>query len=253
MTGDLKNDVALVTGALGVIGRVIVETLKRRGATVIVSDILSGPPGTLRLDVTSEAEWTRAIDGIRREHGRLDILVNCAGIAPMGRIEDTPLAEWRQCQATNVEGIFLSLKAAARLLADSGRNRVGGASVINISSGAADRGAAWTAAYCTSKAAATMLTRVAAVEFAALGYPVRVNAVHPGAVESTMMDSIFESYSKIMGGVPISELRQAINARVPLGRLVDPAEVADAVAFLASAESRFVHGTSIHVDGGYTA
>jgi NAD(P)-dependent dehydrogenase (short-subunit alcohol dehydrogenase family) len=253
MRDDLRSDVALVTGALGVIGRVIVETLRERGATVIVSDILSGPAGTLRLDVTSESEWTRAIDGIRRDHGRLDILVNCAGVAPMGRIEDTSLDEWRRCQATNVEGIFLSLKTAAQLLATSGRNRRGGASVINISSGAADRGAAWTAAYCTSKAAATMLTRTAAVEFAALGYAVRVNAIHPGAVESKMMDDIFESYSKIMGGVPVSELRHGLNARVPLGRLVDPAEVADAVAFLASPDSRFVHGTSIHVDGGYTA
>jgi NAD(P)-dependent dehydrogenase (short-subunit alcohol dehydrogenase family) len=254
MNDDLQGTVALVTGALGDIGQAIGAALGARGVRVITSDIRSdGPPDTLILDVTSESDWRRVINGIRRDHGRLDVLVNCAGVAPVARIEDVTLAEWRACQAVNVDGILLGMKTAVPLLAESGAQRRGGSSIVNISSAGADRGVAMTAAYCTSKAAATMLSRAAAVEFAALGYPVRVNAVHPGPVESTMMSGIFADYSRILGGVPIADLEAGLTARVPLGRLMQPDEVADVVTFLASSASRFVHGTQLNCDGGYTA
>ena len=254
--GDLAGAVALVTGANGDIGTAIVATLAARGATVVRSDLTA--PATddgsfIALDVTSEASWADALAAIEARHGALDILVNNAGIARMARIEAATLADWRLVQQVNVEGMFLGLKLAAPLLARSGPRRAGGASVVNLCSGASDKPSAFSAAYCASKAAARMLTRVAAVEFAALGHAIRVNSVHPGVVESAMMDDILLSFSQIAGGVPVADLRKSVAAGNPMGRFVDPAEVAEAVAFLASPAARFIHGDAIHVDGGYAA
>ena len=171
----------------------------------------------------------------------------------MSRLEDMTLEDWRRCQTINVDGVFLGLKAATPLLRDSGARRRGGAAVINVASGAADHPAAFSAAYCTSKAAVRMLTRTAAVEFAALGYQIRVNSVHPGAVESAMMDRILRRYSDITGGTPVEDLRQAVIKGHPMGRFVEPEEVADAIVFLASGAARYVHGDALHVDGGHAA
>ncbi|WP_083910363.1 SDR family oxidoreductase [Sphingomonas sp. LH128] len=98
-----------------------------------------------------------------------------------------------------------------------------------------------------------MLTRAAAVEFAALKMPIRVNSVHPGVVVSAMMDDILATYSRITGGTPVETLSAGVVAGDPMGRFVEPAEVAEAVAFMASSAARYVHGDAIHVDGGYAA
>ncbi len=255
---DLKGSVAIVTGASGNIGTAICEALGREGVTVVATDILAAPPHPLgseyrQLDVCSEEAWKTLIAGVRADHGRLDILVNNAGIAPMDKLEDTSLEDWRRCQSINVDGIFLGIKQAVGLMRESGPQRRGGSSIINIASGAADKPAAFSSAYCTSKAAVRMLTRNAAVEFGKLGYPVRVNSVHPGVVRSKMFDAIVERYSEITGGVPVDELHAAIRASHPMGRYVEPEEVADTVVFLASGAARFVHGDALHIDGGYAA
>lgn len=255
---DLAGTVALVTGARGNIGIATCRALQREGVTVVASDIGDAPEGFpaaewLPLDVTSEESWESAIAHIRDRHGRLDILVNNAGIAPMSKLEDMSLADWRRCQSVNVDGVFLGMKAALPLLRETGPRRRSGAVIINLASGAADHPAAYSSAYCTSKAAVRMLTRNAAIEFGALGYKVRVNSVHPGAVESAMMDSILQRYSEITGGTPISELHQNVLRSHPLGRFVKPEEVADAIVFLASDAARYVHGDALHVDGGHAA
>ncbi|MFT4054115.1 MAG: SDR family oxidoreductase [Novosphingobium sp.] len=252
----LDGAVALVTGANGDIGAEVCDLLEARGATVVRSDLRAPPEAAgefLTLDVTSEASWVDALAAINSRHGALDILVNNAGIAPMERIDAMALEDWRRCQQVNVEGVFLGLKLASPLLARSGGRRPGGASVVNLCSGASDRPAAFSAAYCVSKAAARMLTRAAAVEFAALKMPIRVNSVHPGVVESAMMDDILATYSRILGGTPVETLRAGVASGNPMGRFVEPAEVAEAVAFLASSAARYVHGDAIHVDGGYAA
>ncbi|WP_232493313.1 SDR family NAD(P)-dependent oxidoreductase [Novosphingobium kaempferiae] len=252
----LDGAIALVTGANGDIGSAVCHLLAARGATVIRSDLrpsADGADGFLPLDVTSEASWSETLATIESRHGALDILVNNAGIAPMERLDAMALEDWRRCQQVNVEGMFLGLKLASPLLARSGSRRAGGASVVNLCSGASDRPAAFSAAYCVSKAAARMLTRVAAVEFAALKQPIRVNSVHPGVVESAMMDDILATYSRITGGTPVEDLRAGVASGNPMGRFVEPAEVAEAVAFLASSAARYVHGDAIHVDGGYAA
>lgn len=256
--GDMQGAIVLVTGSNGDIGKAIVRLFEERGARVICSD-LEAPSGSslgvdfMELDVTNEANWASAIATIEKRHGALDVLVNNAGIAPMARLEDASLEQWRLCQQVNVEGSFLGLKTAARLLARSGSRREGGAAVVNMCSGASDKPTAFSGAYCVSKAAARMLTRVAAVEFSALGYPIRVNSVHPGVVESRMMDDILKTFSQISGGAPVKDLRKTVAAGNPMGRFVDPVEVAEVVVFLSSPAARFIHGDAIHVDGGYAA
>ncbi|MFD2138428.1 SDR family NAD(P)-dependent oxidoreductase [Novosphingobium resinovorum] len=252
----LDGAIALVTGANGDIGSAVCTLLEARGATVLRSDLRApegAADGFLPLDVTSEGSWTQTLAAIESRHGALDILVNNAGIAPMERIDAMTLEDWRRCQQVNVEGVFLGLKLASALLARSGGRREGGAAIVNLCSGASDRPSAFSAAYCVSKAAARMLTRVAAVEFAALKHPIRVNSVHPGVVESAMMDDILATYSRITGGTPVETLRAGVAASNPLGRFVEPVEVAEAVAFLASPAARYIHGDAIHVDGGYAA
>ncbi len=253
----LKDCVALVTGASGNIGAAICDALRQEGVTVVATDLAgrigAQADGWRALDVTREEDWARLLASVRADYGRLDILVNNAGIAVMDRLEDMPLADWQRTQDVNVASVFLGMKAALPLLRESGGLRAGGASIVNIASGAADRPAAFSAAYCASKAAVAMLTRAAAIECAALGYPVRVNAVHPGAVASEMMDSIYRRYSALTGGTPVEELHAAVLRGHPMGRLVEPDEVADAVVFLASTASRYTHGDRLHVDGGHAA
>jgi NAD(P)-dependent dehydrogenase (short-subunit alcohol dehydrogenase family) len=249
----LAGLVALVTGASGNIGAAICEALLREGAEIVATDISAeSAHGVEVLDVTSETSWSHAVDRTIARQGRLDILVNCAGIAPIARIADTSLADWRRCQAINVEGPLLGMKAALPHLIVSGSRRTGGASIVNVASAAANRAAAMTSAYCSSKAALVMLSKVAAVEFATLGHPVRVNTVNPGAVESEMIDGIVRHYSSI-DDTPIADLEAAMRRNVPMGRLARPDDVADAVVWLASCGSRFVTGTELHVDGGMTA
>lgn len=253
---DLNGAVALITGANGNIGKAICDALGREGVTVIATDIAAAPPEPVgaeyrQLDVTSEAAWEGLIAAIRADYGRLDILVNNAGIAPVDKVEEMSLDGWRRCQTVNVDGPFLGIKHAVGLMRETGPKRVGGASIINLASGAADKPAAFSSAYCTSKAAVRMLTRCAAVEFGKLGYPVRVNSVHPGVVRSDMFTAIVERYSELTGGTPLEDLHAAIRATHPLGRYVEPDEVADVVVFLASAQARFVHGDALHIDGGH--
>jgi len=249
----LEGTVALVTGAGGNIGQSICRALAGEGVHVIATDLdpQACPGGfeALALNVTDEAQWQQVVEQVEQRHGKLDILVNNAGVAPTARIDEMPLSQFLQAMEINVAGVFLGTKACARLMAQSGTAREGGSSLINIASGAADKPAAFSAAYCASKAAVAMFTRATAVEFSALGYPIRVNAVHPGAVRSDMIDSILAKYQAITGAEP-EQLLEGMKKVHPMGRLVEPDEVADAVVFLASRAARYTHASSLNVDGG---
>jgi len=231
----LDGTVALVTGARGNIGAATCAALRREGVIVVASDVgvddADAPADDcewLALDVTSPADWERAISAIEARHGRLDILVNNAGVAPTDRIDAMPVEQFRRAFDINVTGVFLGTQAASALMARSGALREGGAAIINVASGAADKPAAFNACYCATKAAVRMFTRATAVEFSTLGFPIRVNSIHPGAVESDMMDAIFGRYAELTG-VPLSELVAGVAKGHPMGRLVKPDEVADAI------------------------
>jgi len=152
----LDDTIALVTGAAGGIGRAVVHAMHTAGAHVIATDLaptanIEGAADYLQHDVTSESDWARIAKAIEARHGRLDALVNAAAIVSVASIEATSLERWRRIQSVNVESILIGSQAMLNLLRESGRARPGGASIVNFSSVGGLRGAAFTAAYCTSK------------------------------------------------------------------------------------------------------
>lgn len=227
--------VVLVSGGAGGIGGAIGARLADEGATVVPLD-LTGAEGILTCDVTDASDCTRAVASVVAEHGRLDVLVNAAGIGGFHPIAEFPPERFAQIVAVNLTGAFLLSQAALpALLATKGN-------IVNLASTAGLRATAFNAAYCASKGGLIMLTRSMAVELAADG--VRVNAVCPSAVDTPMLRAM----------VP-PEGAQKLFARnaPPMGRVLEADEVAAAVAYLASDEAKSVTGSSFVIDGGATA
>ena len=257
MTIALPETVAVVTGAAGGIGRAVVRALKDAGATVIATDMapdasIDGADHYLRHDVTSAADW-QAVEGFVREtYGRLDALVNNAAISIVTKFEDTPLAEWHRLNAINVDSIVIGTQILLPLLKAGGKARKGGASIVNFSSIGGLRGAAFNAVYCTSKAAVKMLSKCLGAEFAALGYNIRVNSVHPGGVDTPMLGSIMDRYVEL-GAAPSRAVAQAaMEARHPIGRMGQPEEMAGGVVYLCSDAASFVTCAEFVMDGGFS-
>ena len=258
MTIRLDDTVALVTGAAGGIGRAVCAALQDSGATVIATDLadlreLAGSSVYMRHDVTSEADWARIAAALERDYGRLDALVNVAAIAPVQSIEKMTLDEWRKTQTVNVESIFIGTRAMLPLLRTSGKTRKGGASIVNFSSVGGQRGAAFTAAYCTSKGAVKLFSKSAAIEFGALRYNIRVNSVHPGGIHTGMMHTIMDRYVAL-GAVESRAVAEAgVVGAHPLGRMGQPEEIGGGVVYLCSSAASFVTGSELVIDGGFTA
>jgi NAD(P)-dependent dehydrogenase (short-subunit alcohol dehydrogenase family) len=255
MGGVMEGSVALVTGAGGGIGGATVAALLAAGAEVIATDIKAPSVGTLNLaqDVTDEAGWATLAKTIGERWGRLDCLVNNAGIATISSIEDNDLASWRRQMSVNVDSMLLSCKAMLPLLRASGKTREGGASVVNLSSVGGIGGAPFMAAYCTSKGAVRLFSKSAALEFAALQYNIRVNSVHPGGIQTGMMDEIIDAYVRL-GAAPDRETARAgVDAQHPLGRWGKPEEIASGIVYLCSSGSSFMTGSELVIDGGFTA
>ena len=239
----LDGKTVLVTGAGRGLGASIAERCVHSGATVIAGDIafaedVSGSAHRVELDVTDASAWSRVGDIVRRGHGRLDVLVNNAGILRAAPLRDMKAEDFRGTLEVNVVGALHGIQAFLRLHEATGG---GTGSIINISSVRGLVGGHGLGAYSTSKFALRGLTKVAAIELGPLG--VRVNAVCPGPVvtDMTMGDQLdhldWDGYL----------------AQIPVGRFGQPADVAAAVCWLASDDSSFVNGTEIVVDGGLTA
>ena len=249
MAGRVSGKTALVTGGASGIGRATARLLAEQGASVIVADInetagretaeeIGG--GFERLDVSSEAAWISAIGNVAATYGGLDILVNNAGISPHDTIENFELDEWRRVHAIVAESVALGCKQALSLLKQSRA-----ASVVNLSSVAGLIGASNYASYGSAKAAVHTLTKSVAMLCAERGYPIRANSVHPGSIDTPILDADKAKYGE-----------RAISAReknIPLGRLGRAEEVANAILFLASDEASFITGTELVVDGGFMA
>ncbi|MBP8810923.1 MAG: SDR family oxidoreductase [Kofleriaceae bacterium] len=249
-SGRVHGKVALVTGAASGLGKAAARSLAREGATVILTDrdpggaavaADLGPPHRFEvLDVTDEARWAEVIAGVVAAHGRLDALVNSAGLGLWGDVEHTTLADFRLMYRVNVEGTFLGCRAALAAMTSGG-------SIINLSSVAGLIGVADLAGYCASKGAVRLLTKSIAMHAARAGRGVRCNSVHPSFIDTPMVDRM----ASVMGEPAAAKARLAQAA--PLGRLGQADEVAAMIVYLASDESRFVTGAELVIDGGLTA
>ena len=232
-------------------GAVEARLFAREGAGVVAADILvdegervaseiaesGGDAAFVHLDVTSEEDWARAVKTVLDRFGKLDVLVNNAGIFELATVEDSTVEGWDRVLDVNAKGVFLGTRAVIPAM-----RRGGGGSIVNISSVAGLIGSPRSAAYNTSKGAVRLLTKATAVQHAADG--IRANSVHPGLVDTDMLHEVFPErdnfFTRRVSGIP-------------LGRLATAEDVAYGVLFLASDESSFMTGSELVIDGGFTA
>ena len=262
----LEGRTALVTGGSRGIGAATAKRLAAEGARIVIGDLLDelgaktvadiagagGQAAFLHMDVTKEADWAAACALAKSRFGGLDILVNNAGIVIPVSGEDTTLDQLRRLLAVNVESVVIGTKACLPLLREAGPRWRGGASIINLSSIAGLIGSPRMPAYGATKGAVLLFSRSMAMECSQKGYRVRVNAVHPGVVESDMGQVVVDIVKNRMAKSE-EEARAMLVAQHPIGRLGQPEDIAAGIAYLASDDASFVTGTSLIIDGGYTA
>jgi len=247
----VADKVVLVTGAGSGIGRATAKLLVAEGATVIVSDInraggletvqqVGGKARFEEHDTAQEADWKRIIDGILAREGKLNGLVNNAGIAgPFPATFETETVEqWQKILSINVQGVFLGCKYSVPALRQSG-----GGSIVNTSSLAAFVGTPDLSAYGASKGAVRQFTKTVAMDCARKGYKVRCNSVHPGIIMTPMGEGI----------LPNDKVREKVRKRIPIGEFGAPEDIAYGILYLISDESRFVTGSELVIDGGMNA
>jgi 3(or 17)beta-hydroxysteroid dehydrogenase len=237
----LTNKIVLITGAAGAIGAAVAAAVNGAGGTAIATDLVTTAGIDAALDVTAEADWQRVTADIERKHGRLDGLVNAAGIAVVGSIEKTDFANWRRVLAVNLDGTFLGCKYAFPLL------RKQGGSIVNLSSVLGLVGSSNLTAYNASKGGVSMLTKSVALNGARYTPPVRCNAVCPAFLEGAMVDEIAQ------GTKNPQAVHQRLTNEIPLARLGKAGEVADLCVYLLSDAASFITGADLPIDGGLTA
>jgi 3alpha(or 20beta)-hydroxysteroid dehydrogenase len=240
--GRVEGKVVIITGAARGQGAAEAALFAAEGAYVVATDVLPGAPQEgdhlfLHQDVASESDWVRVVGQTVQRFGRIDVLVNNAGIFKPGRMVDTTLADYQRIVAVNQFGVFLGMKAVVPAMAAAG-----GGSIINIASNSALEGMQGLFAYGSSKWAVRGMSRHAARELGR--YHIRVNSVYPGATETPMLHELpgFDAD----GGARIAHAQ-------PIRRIAAPEEVATVVLFLASDESSYATGAEFVVDGGFTA
>jgi len=236
------NRVAFVTGVASGIGHAVAERLRDDGATVVGFDLREEGPGGVEVvagDVTDRAAVEAAIAHAVQAHGRLDVLANVAGVPQFGRVDELSDDEWRRSLDVNLTGPFLACRAALPHL------RASRGCIVNLASIAGLEGQAYTAAYCASKGGLVLLTRALAVELAQDG--VRVNCVCPAAVDTPLLVDVAHR-------IPAdADPRLLDRLQMLMPGLVSPAEVAAAVAYLASDAARMITGQALTLDGGRSA
>lgn len=255
----LANKVALITGAASGFGLATAKLFVAEGARVILTDRNAadgdaaakalGPQARFRpLDVAEEGQWQTVITDVGDHEGRLDVLVNNAGIGLFRKTTEMTLKEWRLVQAVNSDGVFLGCKHAIPLMQQAAKDKpAGGGSIVNVASVAGKVGAPEMSAYCASKGAVTLFTKSLAMEMAYARTNIRVNSVHPAYVATALVEA------------HIAEMPDPVKARKflerlqPIGRMGTVDEVARAILYLASDDSSFTTGSELLVDGGMTA
>ena len=263
----LKGRVALVSGGLRGIGLACVERFLAEGAEVVLTD-LDAPDSApavetierlgqavtyVQANVTKSEDWERARSAVAERHGKLHVLVNNAGTDLTGPVESLTDDAWRRIMSINVDGVFMGTRAFVPMLAESGRDVKGGASIINVSSIMGIVGMSEVSAYNASKGAVRLFTKGIAVEFAEKKMPIRANSLHPGFVVTPLLKEGFQRWVDSGVAEKTQDLVDMVSAKTPIGRLADPAELASAAFFLASSDSSYMTGAELVVDGGWTA
>ena len=246
----LENKVVLISGGAKGMGAVEAKLFAKEGAKIVIGDLLEdegrrveaeinetgGECLFVPLDVTDEGQWEQAVAATVARFGKLDVLINNAGIFRNNPVEETSSDEWDQVMDINAKGVFLGAKAAIPAM-----RRAGGGSIINLSSVAGLVGAAYSSAYSASKGAVRLFTKSTAIQYAADG--IRSNSIHPGVIETDMTaEAIADARFK----------KERLDP-TPLARLGQPEDVAYGALYLASDESSFVTGAELVIDGGWTA
>ncbi|MBR0567518.1 glucose 1-dehydrogenase [Azoarcus sp. L1K30] len=257
--GRVQDKIALVTGAANGLGRATAELFAREGAIVLLTDIddrngeataaaicaNNGRARYMHHDASKPEDWNSVLDALRHAHGRLDILINNAGGGTYNDIETVTLAEWRRIMSINLDATFIGTQAAIRWMKETG-----GGSIVNVSSVAAFVGSPNLAAYCAAKAGINLLSKSAGVYCGQKGYGIRVNSVHPGLVETK---AGVEMARLATGAGSDEEAIAMFTGLHPIGRIGQPDDIAQGILYLASDDSSFVTGSSLVIDGGFTA
>ena len=252
--GRVQDKVAIVTGGASGVGRADAILLAREGARVILTDVnekdgaavekeITGKGGTavfLKHDISSEEDWQRVIGAAKEKFGGLDVLVNNAAILIQGTIEEATLEDWRKVQRINSDGYFLGCKYAYAAMRERG-----GGSIVNMSSISGIGGVSSFCAYSASKGAVAALTRSIAAHARFNLHKIRCNSIHPDGIKTPMVFKMPRDPSKV------SQVREKDPKQV-MARFCEPEDIANAVLFLASDESRHITGAELRVDNGYS-
>ena len=263
----LDGKVAFLSGAARGIGGATAKLMASAGAKVVIGDILDergrqtvkeieaagGQALYVSLDVTQEASWAAAMDATIKKFGKLDVLVNNAGIFVGKGVEEASLEEWNRLVAVNLTGVLLGTRAALPHLKASGATSAQGAAIVNLASIAGLVGSQLDPLYSLTKGGVTLFTKSTALEFGRKGYRIRVNSIHPGLIETDMGQQTFAMRARQQGTNDTEKARQATLALHPIGRLGVADDIAKGIVFLASDDAGFMTGAGLVVDGGWTA
>ena len=252
----LGGKVALISGGASGMGQSEAIIFAKEGAKVVVADVLEsegrqvadglgGAGRFVRLDVTSEAAWQEAMAATLSHFGKLDVLVNNAGISGSFDPDTLSTSAWDRLMDVNAKGVFLGMKHAIPLM-----KKAGGGAIVNISSGAGRRGLPYRIGYCSAKAGQVGMTYGMALELAP--HNIRVNCVAPGAVEGDRIDRVIAGQAEVRG-IPVEAMRKAMIERSPLKRMVTADDIVDATVFFTSDMARSISGQVLAVNAGEPA
>jgi NAD(P)-dependent dehydrogenase (short-subunit alcohol dehydrogenase family) len=253
----VKNKVAIVTGGASGLGKSSAILLAREGAQIVISDIdeengkkvvkliqdNGGEAIFIKHDVSKEEQWEKVIEKTFETFGKLHILANSAGIGVGGTVEEVTLADWKKLMSINLDGSFLGTQYGIKAMKKTGE----GGSIINFSSIEGLVGDSNLPAYNASKGGVTLFTKSAALHCAKEGYGIRVNSIHPAYIWTPMVENFLAAQGDIEEG------KKYLESLHPVGHLGEPDDIGYGVVYLASDESKFMTGSELVIDGGYTA
>ncbi len=253
----VKSKVAIITGGASGLGKSSAILLAREGAKIVITDLdeengnevvqqikeNGGEAIFIRQDVSKEEEWASIIDTTLKTYGKLHVLANAAGIGVGGNVEEVTLAEWKKLLSINLDGTFLGTQYAIKAMRKTGE----GGSIINFSSIEGLIGDPNLPAYNASKGGVTLFTKSAALHCAKQGYGIRVNSIHPAYIWTPMVENLLKAQGDVAEG------RKQLDSLHPIGHMGEPDDIGYGVVYLASDESKFMTGSELVIDGGYTA